>query len=107
MNWIEVSDNRKNLFETAAIKAKRVINFFNSNGLVNNANKAAVLSKCKGKSKVITIENVGGENLVSTYSEKLLGLHMNSDFVWSTHVDKIGYGKTSFHINRFIFFAVL
>ena len=25
---------------------------------------------CKGKSEVITIENVGGENLVSTYSEK-------------------------------------
>ena len=77
MNWIEVSDNRKNLLETAAIEANSVINFFNSNGLVNNADKAAVLYNCKGKSEVITIENVGGENLVSTYSEKLLGLYIN------------------------------
>ena len=66
-----------------------MINFFNSNGLVNNADKAAVLYNCKGKSEVITIENVGGENLVSTYSEKLLGLHINADFVWTTHIDKL------------------
>ena len=32
---------------------------------------------------------MGGENLISTYLEKLLGLHINADFVWSTHVDKI------------------
>ena len=67
---IIVSDNRENLLETAAIEANSVINFFNSNGLVNNADKAAVLYNSKGKSEVITIENVGGENLVSTYSEK-------------------------------------
>ena len=66
-----------------------MINFFNSNGLVNNADKAAVLYNCKGKSEAITIENVGGENLVSTYSEKLLGLHINADFVWTTHIDKL------------------
>jgi hypothetical protein len=54
---------------------------------VNNADKAAVLYNCRGKSEVITVENVGGENLVSTYSEKLLGLHINSDFVWTTHID--------------------
>ena len=55
-----------------------VIDFFCSNGLVNNADKAAVLYNCKGKSEVITVENVGGENLVSTYSEKVLGLRINS-----------------------------
>ena len=66
-----------------------MINFFNSNGLVNNADKAAVLYNSKGKSDVITIENIGGENLTSTYSEKLLGIHINSDFVWSTHIDKL------------------
>jgi hypothetical protein len=27
--------------------------------------------------------------LVITYSEKLLGLHINADFVWSTHIDKL------------------
>ncbi len=37
----------------------------------------------------IYFENVGGEDLVSTYSEKLLGLHINADFVWSTHIDKL------------------
>ena len=50
--------------------------FFRSNGLVNNADKAAVLYNGKGKSEIITVENVSGENLVSTYSEKLLGLHI-------------------------------
>ena len=86
---IIVSDDRKNLLETAAIEANSVISFFNSNGLVNNADKAAVLYNSKGKSDVITIENIGGENLASTYSEKLLGLLINSDFVWSTHIDKL------------------
>ena len=62
---------------------------FNSNGLVNKADKAAVLYNSKGKSEIITVENVGGESLVSTHSEKLLGLHINSDFEWSTHIDKL------------------
>ena len=37
-----VNDNRENLLKTAAIEANSVISFFNSNGLVNNADKAAV-----------------------------------------------------------------
>ena len=86
---IIVSDNRENLLETAAIEANSVIGFFNSNGLVNNADKAAVLYNSKGKGEVITIENVGGENLASTYSEKLLGLHINADFLWKTHIDEL------------------
>ena len=49
-----------------AIEANSVINFFDSNGLVNNADKTAVLYNCKEKSKVISIENVGGETPVST-----------------------------------------
>ena len=66
-----------------------MIDFFRSNGLVNNADKAAVLYNGKGKSEIITVENVGGEDLVSTYSEKLLGLHINADFGWSTHIDQL------------------
>ena len=58
---IIVSDNRENIIETAAIEANSVINFFNSNGLVNNADKVAVLYNRKGKGEVITIENVGCE----------------------------------------------
>ena len=37
---IIVSDNRKNLLETASSEANKVINFFRNNGLVNNADKA-------------------------------------------------------------------
>ena len=44
------------------MEANSFKNFFNRNVLVNNADKAAVLYNCKGKSKVITIKNVGGEN---------------------------------------------
>ena len=89
--WLSLSIYLHTIFplETASIEANSEIDFFSSNGLVNNADKAAVLYNCKGKSEVITVENVGGENLVSTYSEKLLGLHINSDFVWSTHIDKL------------------
>ena len=32
---------------------------------------------------------VGGEVLQTSNSEKLLGLHINSDLNWSTHVDKL------------------
>ena len=84
---IIVREDRKNLMETASSEANCVINFFRSNGLVNNADKAAVLYNGKGKSEIITVENVGGEDLVSTHSEKLLGLHINADFGWSTHID--------------------
>ena len=56
---------------------------------MNNADKAAVLYNSKGRGKSITVENIGGVNLKSTYSEKLLGLNINSDFNWNTHVEKI------------------
>ena len=45
-----VRENRKKLLETASREANCVINFFRSNGLVNNADKAAVLYSGKGKS---------------------------------------------------------
>ena len=60
------SDNRKKLLETGSFEANSVIYCFSSNGLVNNADKAAVLYNSKGKGEVITVENVGCENLAST-----------------------------------------
>ena len=36
----------------------------------------------------ITIENMGGETLKSTSSEKLLGLNVDSNFEWNTHIEK-------------------
>ena len=38
--------------------------------------------------------DIGGEVLKSTYSEKLLGLYINSDFKWDTHIDEISAGIT-------------
>ena len=57
--------------------------------MLNNPEKAAVMFNSKGKGENITVNDIRGENLISTYSEKLLGLHLNSDFVWNTHVEKI------------------
>ena len=37
-----ISNNRKNLLETAVMEANSLISFFNSNGLFSNADKAAV-----------------------------------------------------------------
>ena len=31
----------------------------------------------------------GGETLSSTYTKKLLGLHINADLKWNTHIDEI------------------
>ena len=43
----------------------------------------------KGKGKSVTIENIGGETITSSSQEKLLGLHINSDVSWNTHVGKL------------------
>ena len=37
----------------------------------------------------VSIENIGGKSIQYSHSEKLLGLHINSNFEWSTHIDKI------------------
>ena len=66
-----------------------MITFFGCNNLVNNADKAAVICNSRGQGTQITVNNIGGENLISTNSEKLLGLHLNSDFQWNIHIEKI------------------
>ena len=42
-----------------------------------------------GKGTAITVENIECQKLESINSEKLLGLNINSDFEWSTHIEKI------------------
>jgi len=66
-----------------------VIDFFENNNFVNNSDKAAVLYNSGGKGKSITIDGIGGETIASTDSEKLLGLHINSSFEWSTHIEEL------------------
>ena len=50
---------------------------------------ASMVNAVQGKGNHITIDNIGGENIKSTDSEKLLGLQVNSNFEWSTHVEKL------------------
>ena len=66
-----------------------MIDFFENNNLVNNSDKAAILYNSGGKGDSITVEGIGGESISSTESEKLLGLHINSSFEWSTHIEKM------------------
>ena len=80
---------KEQAIETNVVEANDVINFFATNNLVNNPEKAALLYNSKGRASEITIENIGKENLKSSYSEKLLGLHINSDLGWTTHAEKI------------------
>ena len=86
---IVIHNNKENAIEITQKEANSVIDFFHSNNLVNNPDKAAILYNSKGTGSEIIVENIGKENLKSSYSEKLLGLHINSDFGWNTHVEKI------------------
>ena len=63
--------------------------------MVNNPDKAALLYNSNGKGENIIIENIGNETLTSVNSEKLLGLHIDSNLEWNNHVDKINMDKNS------------
>ena len=87
---IVISDSIKEAIEITKKEANNIMSFFECNNLVNNADKAAILYNSRGKGKNITIEDMGGETLKSTSSEKLLGLNVDSNgihilkkLVWS------------------------
>ena len=84
-----IKDGKDEAVETAKKEANSVIDFFENNNFVNNSDKAAVLYNSGGKGKSITIDGIGGETIASTDSEKLLGLHINSSFEWSTHIEEL------------------
>ena len=84
-----ISNSVEEVLEITTKEANNVINFFGSNNLVNNPEKAAVLYNSKGIKGNILIENIGSEQKISTDYEQLLRLHLNSNFGWNTHVDKI------------------
>ena len=86
---IHISENTENLLETTRKEANNIIKFFECNNLMNNADNAALLYNSKGKGNCITIKDIVGENVESRYSEQLLGLYINSNFDWCTHVEKI------------------
>ena len=66
-----------------------VLNFFRGNNLVNNPDKACLFLNSAGRGKLETIEDIGGENIKSKETEKLLGVHVSSNLDWNTHVEKL------------------
>ena len=88
---IIIGDSKENAIKITEKEANKVIDFFGANHLVNNPEKAAILYNSNGISSEIILENIGEENIRSSYSEKLLGIHINSDFNFSTHVEKNWY----------------
>ena len=75
---IIIKDNKEDAIETTKVESRKMIDFFSSNNFVNNANKAALIYNSKGKGSEISVD-IGGETLASTYTEKILGLHINAD----------------------------
>ena len=73
---------------TTKEEADRIIDFFSNVQLKNNPDKAALIYNSKGKEKKVQME-VGGVVLETKKSEKLLGLTVNSDLNWTTHVEKL------------------
>ena len=64
---IIVSESRHNLLEITSKEANSVVNFFGSNNLVNNTEKAAVLFNSRGRGESITVDNIGDEKIQSTH----------------------------------------
>ena len=75
--------------ETTRREANNVIGFFGGNNLVNNADKACLLYNKTGTASNIEIAGIGGENVSSKESEKLLGLHVSANLDWKVHIDKL------------------
>ena len=87
-SWV-IADTEEECKRTTKEEANKVIDFFNANHLVNNADKAALLYNSNGVGIATEIEDIGGETLKSKESEKLLGIHISSDFTWNTHIEKL------------------
>ena len=74
--------------QTVTEEAASIIKFFEGVKLCNNADKAALIHNSQGKHKDIKI-TIGGEELKSKESEKLLGIKISSNLDWGTHVDEL------------------
>ena len=81
-----VEETKEKVIETTKEESSGISDFFGSNHFVNNANKAALVYNSKGKGEEITIDDIGGVELQSSKSERLLGLYINSDLNWDTHI---------------------
>ena len=57
--------------------------------MVNNCDKAAVIYNSKGRGAMVTVEGIGGEDVKFSETEKLLGIHINNDLDWKSHIEEI------------------
>ena len=85
---LSVAESREEVVLKTQNEASNIIDFFSTNDLVNNADKAAILYNSSGKGDTITL-NIGGEEIASKTSDKLLGLNIASDFTWKIHCEKL------------------
>ena len=86
---IIIAKSESTLIETAQKEANEVIRFFSGVNLVNNSDKACLLTNSAGKEKNMEMQDIGGENLQSKSSEKLLGLQISGNLDWKTHINKL------------------
>ena len=84
-----IADTPEELEKITREESRAVLNFFNGINLCNNADKAALLYNSKGKAGEITIEDIGGETVESKHQERLLGLQVNSDLNWKSHIEHL------------------
>ena len=84
-----IANNEQALAETVKKESDSVLSFFRGNNLVNNPDKACLFLNSGGRGKLETIQNIGGENVKSKESEKLLGVQVSSNLDWNTHIKKL------------------
>ena len=82
-----IADTPEELREIVEEESKAVLNFFSGINLCNNADKAALLVNSKGSGKQMTIDDIGGKSVKSKDQERLLGLQVNSNLDWKSHIN--------------------
>ena len=93
-SWV-IADSEEECKKITKEEANKVIDFFSANHLVNNADKAALLYNSNGVGITTEIEDIGGENLKSKESEKLLVFHQISLGIYILKNSKVNYTRES------------
>ena len=86
---IVVSDTKEEMIDVVKRESQEIIKFFQGNNLVNNPDKLALIHNSKGKTSTITFDNIGGQEVTSKTSDKLLGVSISSSLDWTHHVDTL------------------
>lgn len=84
---IVIANTQEELVNIVQKESKGVLDFFIGNNLLNNPDEACVLYKKKGRPAKLEGE-IGGEELCSKDSDKLLGLEVSAALNWKIHGEK-------------------